>query len=229
MPTHLDDKQQKIITTWLERSRALTDDPYASFIALWISFNAFCYARYSKDANRRRADLRNETGLRVLTASPARAEGTALLEAQRFRLNIEKPGKISIVISERYTEDIIFSQFARHYRSRYNELLQQPHFEEAVKTFRNLLAKNGRWYVVNMARSDDYDPKGDYDTMVQRNIIIPFDNYQDLTELKNALYQVRCNVFHGEKVPGEFNDDRIVKAAYPVLHAIMEALVTEAV
>ena len=225
MPNYLDDKQRRIITTWLKRSRDLTDDPYASFIALWISFNAFCYARYAKNANRRRADLRNGTGLNVLTSEPARAEGTAILEDQRFRLEIETPGRISILISERYTEDIIFSQFASHYQSCYDELLKQPNFEESVKAFRNSLAKNDRWYVINMARSDDYNPKGDYQAMVQRNIIVPFKNYKKLTELKNALYQVRCNVFHGEKVPGELNDDRIVKTAYPVLFAIMEALV----
>jgi hypothetical protein len=225
MPNYLDDKQRRIITTWLKRSRELTDDPYASFIALWISFNAFCYARYAKNANKRRADLRNGSGLNVLNSEPARAEGTAILEDQRFRLEIETPGRISILISERYTEDIIFSQFARHYQSCYDELLKQPNFEESVKAFRNSLAKNDRWYVINMARSDDYNPKGDYQAMVQRNIIVPFENYKKLTELKNALYQVRCNVFHGEKVPGELNDDRIVKTAYPVLFAIMEALV----
>jgi hypothetical protein len=98
-----------------------------------------------------------------------------------------------------------------------------------VKAFRNSLAKNGKWYVVNMARSHDYDPMADYNTMVARNIIVPFDNYTNLNELKNVLYQVRCNVFHGEKVPGEINDDRIVKTAYPVLLAIMETLVTDAV
>ena len=203
----------------------MTDDPYASFIALWISFNAFCYARYAKIANKRRADLRNGTGLNVLTAEPARAEGTAILKDQRFRLEIETPGKILILISERYTEEIIFSQFASHYQSCYDELLKQPNFEESVKAFRKSLAKNDRWYVINMARSDDYNPKGDYRDMVQRHIIFPFENYKKLTKLKNALYQVRCNVFHGEKVPGELNDDRIVKTAYPVLFAIMEALV----
>jgi len=40
-----------------------------------------------------------------------------------------------------------------------------------VKTFRNSLAKNDRWYVINMARSDDYNPKGDYHGMAQRHII----------------------------------------------------------
>jgi hypothetical protein len=165
----------------------------------------------------------------VLPSTPPRADGTALLESQRFRLNIEKPGKISIVIAERYTEDMIFSQFAHHYQVRYDEILQQPTFQESVKAFRHALAKNGRWYVVNMARSHDYDPMGDSTIMVERNIIVPFDNYTNLTALKNALYQVRCNVFHGEKVPGEINDDRIVKAAYPVLLVIMETLVIDAI
>jgi len=229
MPTHLDDKQQRIITTWLQCAYDLTNDPYASFIALWISFNAFCYAQYAKDANRRRADLKKETGLRVLTNVPSRVEGTARRDGQRFWLKIENPSKISIDISERYTEDIIFSRFARQYRLCYKELLQQTKFKESVETFRKSLEKKNRWYVVNMARIDKYDPESDYKDMVKRNIIVPFDNCQDLNELKNALYQVRCNVFHGEKVPGDPNDDRIVKAAYPVLRAIMDVLVAKVV
>jgi hypothetical protein len=56
---------------------------------------------------------------------------------------------------------------------------------------------------------------------------VPFENYADLTQLKNVLYQVRCNVFHGEKVPGDVNDDRIVRAAYPVLLRIMQQLAPE--
>lgn len=38
------------------------------------------------------------------------------------------------------------------------------------------------------------------------------------------LHQIRCNVFHGEKIPGELNDDRIVNAATPVLRELLIAL-----
>lgn len=38
------------------------------------------------------------------------------------------------------------------------------------------------------------------------------------------LYQIRCNIFHGEKTPGDFNDDRIVKNALPLLRHIVDYL-----
>ncbi len=48
-----------------------------------------------------------------------------------------------------------------------------------------------------------------------------------LAQLKSMLYQVRNSVFHGGKVPSDLNDDRIVKAATPVLALICERLVPE--
>jgi hypothetical protein len=46
----------------------------------------------------------------------------------------------------------------------------------------------------------------------------------NLRQLKSVLYQIRCNVFHGEKAPGDVNDDRIVRAAHPVLDFIVRQL-----
>ena len=38
---------------------------------------------------------------------------------------------------------------------------------------------------------------------------------------------IRCNIFHGEKAPGVLNDDRIVKAATPVLRQLLEILLKQ--
>jgi hypothetical protein len=55
-------------------------------------------------------------------------------------------------------------------------------------------------------------------------VIVPFEAVGDLKQLKNALYQVRCNIFHGEKVPGNVNDDRITRTALPVLRRFVAHL-----
>jgi hypothetical protein len=225
----LDHKQQKIVSSWLQRAMDLSKDTYASFISLWISFNAYCYSQYAAKANKHRADLRNDAGLRNITPDPLRAEGTVRLDNARYRLNIEKPGRILIIVSERYTEDIVFTQFAREYQPLYQELLRDVEFEKAVAKFqRAIRKKGGRHFIVNMARHREYSPDGDYDTMVQRHIIVPFENKEDLEELKNVLYQVRCNVFHGEKLPGLMNDDKIVRTAQPVLERILRRILKEA-
>jgi len=226
----LDNKQRRIILSWFERSQDLSSDPYASFIALWISFNAYCYARYAETANKRRADLRIDRGLKEVTSERSRAEGTVFLDSDfgRFKLEIDKPGRISIILSERYTEDIIFSRFAKTHQRHYEEWLKQEDFLRLVEAFRDSLAKNDKFYVINMARIRDYrqyDPNKDYKELIARNIIVTLDSYKKLAQLKNVLYQVRCNVFHGEKVPGDVNDDRIVKKAQPVLYAILEAVI----
>jgi len=228
---YFDDKQKRIISSWLARSRSLTADPYAAFMALWISFNAYCYALYAKKAQKRRADLRVDKGLRLITSEPSRAECTISLESERFKIEIEQPGRISIMVSEKYTEDVVFSEFAKQFQQQYSELLKGQDFHASVETFQKSLYKkdHDKYYVVNMARSNEYDPSGNYESMVAKNIIIPFEDINDLKQLKNALYQVRCNVFHGEKVPGDINDDRIVKTAYPVLLSLMESCAESAV
>lgn len=223
----MDDKQRKIITSWLERSKNMGPDPYDAFISLWISFNAYCYAKYAETANKRRADLRNDKGLGQITPTPSKAEGKIFLQVEQFRLEITKPGRISIVISERYTEDIIFSQFAKDYQEPYGELLNDSKSNESVKAFQDSLAKEDKRYVINMARKKDYDAKGDYRSMVAKHIIVPLENYRDLKQVINALYQVRCNLFHGEKFPLDPNDDRIVRPAYQVLLKIMESLIRD--
>ena len=60
--------------------------------------------------------------------------------------------------------------------------------------------------------------------MARSNVIVLCEK-NDLTTLKNVLYQIRCNIFHGEKTPGDINDDRIVKSAFPILKYLVENLI----
>lgn len=221
MHSDLDDKQRSIITSWFDRSRELSADSYASFIALWISFNAYCYALYAGKAQKRRADLKKDKGLDRLTTETATARATLLQESGRFKIEIDEPDKILIVVSERYTEDIIFSEFAKDFKARYENLIREQKFRGLVESFQQSLAKGDKFYVINMARIVDYQESGDYQEMVSKNVIVPFERVEDLKQLKNTLYQVRCNVFHGEKVPNDPNDDRIIKTAHPVLLGMM--------
>lgn len=74
-----------------------------------------------------------------------------------------------------------------------------------------------------MAVADRYDP-ANLRALANQGVIVPFEDPAKLDDLIKVLYQVRCNVFHGEKVPYDPNDDKIVKAAHPVLFFIVEKL-----
>ena len=55
-----------------------------------------------------------------------------------------------------------------------------------------------------------------------KKIVVPFDDFTKLSQVKRVLYQIRCNIFHGAKVPGEVNDDRITKCAIPILRRLVQ-------
>jgi hypothetical protein len=45
--THRDDKQRHLGTAWIELGRRPSLDAYPQFIALWMAFNAYCYAHFA--------------------------------------------------------------------------------------------------------------------------------------------------------------------------------------
>ena len=77
-----------------------------------------------------------------------------------------------------------------------------------------------------MARIKAYNQSENIDEQSKRNILVLCEK-NDLKTIKNVLYQIRCNIFHGEKIPGDINDDRIVKSANPILDLITKYLVDE--
>lgn len=217
----LDHKQSRIIQAWMNYG---AQDDYGRFISLWVAFNALCYAKYSSQACRPRADYIPKRGAAMPRIGQQPLQGTMSVEPDRINLVLSEPLKATIKIRERYTEDLIYQQFADEYAGAYSEWLHAPEFGSAVALLREALSKGSRTYVVNMAKAAQYDPEGDYQSMKRANVIVPWERVEDLDELKGVLYQVRCNVFHGEKAPGVLNDDRIVKSATPVLRFICQQL-----
>lgn len=219
-----DHKQQQLIQRWIEFADREDLDAYSQFIALWIAFNAACYGRYFKAAIRRCANLSKGKGLDKVPSEPTPVNGTIVRERDRFKLELSDPGRIVITISERYTEDRIFQKFASEFREEYKAALRCSDFRESVNELRESLRKNGDFYVLNMARAEDYNMDGNLDDLITRKVVVPFIDMTELEQVKNVLYQIRCNTFHGEKVPGDVNDDRIVKCAIPVLSGLLKFL-----
>jgi hypothetical protein len=216
-------KQQRLIQSWIDFADRQNVDAYSQFIALWIAFNAACYGRYFKAANCRRANLSKGKGLEKVPSEPTPIHGTIVRENDRFKLKVSEPGRIVITITDRYTEDTIFNEFAREFKEEYRLALGDEKFRLALDQLRDSLRKNDRFYVINMARAAEHDLSQDFNDMKAKNVIVPFDSSK-LRQVKMVLYQIRCNIFHGEKVPGELNDDRIVKCAIPVLRRLLNFL-----
>lgn len=222
----MDSRQKEIFYTWFQQGVENAHKPYFGFISLWIAFNAYCVAKYSTKANRLLAYLNKDKGFRKLSGTTVEiTEGLISENNGVYSIDIKQAGRIRIVVKERFIESAIFDAFAKGFANQYIEMIrQQEDFAEAVNALRKNLQKKENCYVVDMSRAREYAPKLSYKELVERSIIVPFEDITDIVQFKNVLYQVRCNLFHGEKLPGITNDDKIVRAAYPVLLAILVAL-----
>jgi hypothetical protein len=221
----LDSKQLRLINSWRKIADQPSSDSYTQFIALWIAFNAYCYAYYAVEAHRHRADLTKTSDLANIGPEPQKIEAEVRRDNRRIVINLDAPLALRISIAERYTEDHIYASFAARHSALYSTLCQNPMFVEALQTLQKVITKNGRHYVINMLKADRHNPMREFREMISDHTIIPFEDTTKLGQLKDVLYQIRCNIFHGEKVPGDLNDDRIVAAAVPVLSQLLDALV----
>ena len=62
--------------------------------------------------------------------------------------------------------------------------------------------------------------KGVYDTSTRDRRQIR--DVQNFTQVASCLYQVRCNLFHGGKTPGNVRDRRLVSAAHTITSRLIE-------
>ena len=218
----MDDKQRRLIDEWIHQSEQ-TSDPYFAFISLWIAFNAACYAAFYESANQQRADIKK---YRPLLVDSAELDVRLTLDGDQIEIDSESFA-LRLRISQRYTEDRIFSEFVRSFNDQYSKLLDtDAEFARSVRALRESITKRNGCYVLNLSRKESLDVESWASEDVSRagNLAVSFNNERKLGQLQNVLYQVRCNVFHGEKVPGEPNDDRIVRAAYPVLRFLVNLM-----
>lgn len=254
MTEHLEQKQKRIVCTWIgiandyaadqmnegiiaDECRSVPQaDNYTAFIAMWVALNALCNARYYNEANKLMADIRTDRKKTKswVEGSGERANGdwTSIGDTSKCDVDIARQSvfgmeKLKLRIKEKYTESIIYDEFTREFSAEYQSWIQDPPFQYHIHKFRDSLIKENAPdipYVINMARKREYHITSNVDELKQmkeRSIIVIYDDRNKLHHLMDVLYQVRCNIFHGEKSPGEPNDDRIVIAAYPVLRELM--------
>ena len=221
-----DVKQKKIIIGWHKFSEN-SDDAYFSFMAEWIAFNAICYNLYYEKAIKERTNInRKKSKLESIHQKLNQIDidelsGTTIIKGtvENWSIDINLPEKLFITVSHNYTEDIIYNEFVNENKNEI-ELIHDTFFEQ----LKYALKKKNRSYVKNMAKSKKYCEDYDIEEMAQKNIIILCEQ-NNLKTVKDVLYQIRCNIFHGEKIPGDLNDDQIVKSAYPLLKFIVNYMI----
>jgi hypothetical protein len=89
--------------------------------------------------------------------------------------------------------------------------------EPEVVDFHRDLLKSDREYAqaVEVLRE-----KGVYDTSTRSHRQIR--DARNFTQVASCLYQVRCNLFHGGKTPGNVRDRRLVSAAHIITSRLIE-------
>ena len=232
--TYFDDKQKKLINSWHSLSEK-SEDFYMAFMAEWIAFNAICYNLYYERAVMEKASI--DRSKSKLSKIQDRLEQTANLSAteaklesknEKWNINIRFPDRLFLSISKKYTEDRIFEIFAEKYSDWYQSDAQNNHelFEEIKKSLTKKINSVDRHFVINMSRIKDYSSKIDIDELYKKRIILLCET-NSLAKIKEVLYQIRCNIFHGEKTPGDINDDKIVKFSLPMLRYLVNKLMKD--
>lgn len=244
----LDDRQKAIVKAWHDLSKGQSN-ALISFMAEWIAFNAICYGLYHERATRERADLNAKTdrlkAIRNVLSSPQvegqpAVEASIKIESEALKVKVSVydsqssnlAHSIAFVVKKRYTEELIYEALVQAYSDWYRDP-SMADLRTMFATLKHSLTKEveseNRHYVINMSRVSDLPKsvsKEDVDDLARKNIVVLCE-HDELKQAIDVLYQVRCNTFHGEKIPGDLNDDRIVKAAAPLLSKIVEQLMKD--
>jgi hypothetical protein len=225
--TKLDKKQMTLILTWHQQAEDSSNE-YLKFMNNWIAFNAICYALYHKEAIKERVDPQNNKKLikiseRLLQDSEIKAiEANIKSENEKWTIDVTLTNDLNLKlnVTKKYTEDNIYTSFDREWSDFFNGHMGFIQFSEDLK---KSIERGDYNYVVNMAKSDRFIVS-EITQMAKDGIVVLMKSIE-LSEVRKVLYQIRNNIFHGEKTPGEPNDDRIVKAANPVLNLIVSTCI----
>jgi len=115
--------------------------------------------------------------------------------------------------------------YASRYSSESNDRPQVMRFAgepEVVDTHRQLVRENEQYLdAINTLKGRGV---GNLRNGGARNISNP----NNLNEVLSCVYQVRCNLFHGGKAPGNPRDERLVEASYIIVSNLIAPFIKDA-
>ena len=179
-------KQEDIIKSWHNIS-IKEKTPYVKFFANWISFNAICYALFHKDAVKARVNI----DALKLPSIKSRLEGEKRIPLEtgevyqrneNIKVKLQLPEQLYFTINERFIEERIFAEFKKVFK---DKIYFEDDDEYFIELKNSLKKENGRSYIIDMSRIDQYDIENGFDEM-SGNRIIKFCEDSELSTI--ALY-----------------------------------------
>ena len=178
-------------------------DYFPPFINLWVAFNAWYRGHYAKYAKKSDRFLINHIKQDTTPQNPLLTNLKKLLEDNTKKENI------------RFKSDL--EQF--HYALKQSALRYDDTEPPKRLSFENALLDYG-----NKTLLDSYENliknKGEHNKIELDKVFITDDFLIVMAGLVETIYQVRCNLFHGNLSPEKQNHE-VVKYAYSVLNDLM--------
>lgn len=118
--------------------------------------------------------------------------------------------------SERDYLKIIYTK--QEYETKYLELLNNQDFRNKINKFYNYL--NGESYIVHFkGKVADMRPNHQTESKAQ-----PFENINNFEQFIMVVYQIRCNLFHGNKSPHNDGDVQLVESIFETFLMFIEKI-----
>lgn len=242
------DREQQDTLRWLpERAKeqAAKGNFLEAFLLQWIAFNALCDAAYRDEAWRLVAKLKNGRNLQILKDG-SRISGKFVRRQDGCELIIESPAEVSISLEEKNIESMLYSAFARDFERsirRMPEKLQEKYSE--LRTWL-LNAHTGCQSALSLLYEKECDARDShtlrrtapviidyaelrrhrkkwknatYDQLRGAGVFIELSADADIPQVVRAIYKLRCNLFHGSRLPAGYNSfTSLVPLAYDMVH-----------
>ncbi len=147
------------------------------------------------------------------------------------------PEELSLTIKEKYAEYLIYKEYVKEYKDWYIEesLNHRKMFNNLQKTLSKDTQEGEISFIINMGRYDEYRKHLLGNNILSKpsiqkmsgNNTIQLCKENNLQTVKDVLYLIRCNIFHGQKTPGDERDDEIVQNALPLLSFLVKKLMCD--
>lgn len=89
----------------------------------------------------------------------------------------------------------------------YKDLLKDPNFNKVFSDFKIIKGYKGLFIEDMLSRKEDNRKFFD-------------DNYKSIKDYLIVIYQIRCNFFHGDKIPSDPDDKKLIEWAYKYFYIL---------
>lgn len=239
------DREQQDTLRWLpERAKeqAAKGNFLEAFLLQWIAFNALCDAAYRDEAWRLVAKLKNGRNLQILKDG-SRISGKFVRRQDGCELIIESPAEVSISLEEKNIESMLYSAFARDFERSIQRMPVNIQEEYDERKSNLMVTYTSCQSALNVQDEKEWDARekrkakpviidyaelrrhrkkwknATYAQLRGAGVFIELSTDADIPQVVRAIYKLRCNLFHGSRLPAGYNSfTSLVPLAYDMVH-----------